>query len=355
MPVFLLLVNVQSKSAVSYPRPFFNLSNILSSDAQTRLSKPALPHIKMPLRKFVDGVQDNSIIQCLLDQPTVDGERPKFVKFLDDAHLAYMHSSCDQRIYTPLDLQKSASWLLLHHGLYHTFGHHDADGYGTWVQVVSGYKFWVILTPKVYEETRDRNRLQESVGQYVELKYNGQGYYGEESERVVIYAGPGDIVIMPPGTFHEVYTPVPSVTIGGHFYAFDTMHLTEIARALDHRTKGKFTNQDHPHAMYTMAVMMCSLPLFKEYRKVFSFSTVTAIILTKNSRTSPQNPRRILSYDTQTGGLFPAIYRHKPYIPTKEAGISRVARCELGQVNGNQYRKQAQPTADSPALPQQVP
>ena len=66
-----------------------------------RLSKPALPHIKMPLRKFVDGVQNNSIdIQCLLDQPTVYGKCPKFVKFLDNAHLAYMYSGCNQRIYT---------------------------------------------------------------------------------------------------------------------------------------------------------------------------------------------------------------------------------------------------------------
>lgn len=35
--------------------------------------------------------------------------------------------------------------------------------------------------------------------------------------------------IQPPGQIHLVYTPVASFTIGGHFYSYDSIHLTEVA------------------------------------------------------------------------------------------------------------------------------
>jgi hypothetical protein len=51
---------------------------------------------------------------------------------------------------------------------------------------------------------------------------------------------------MPPGCWHEVYTPVNCVTFGGHLYLWECMHLTEYHMQLDHAFNDYFTNTDHP-------------------------------------------------------------------------------------------------------------
>jgi len=50
---------------------------------------------------------------------------------------------------------------------------------------------------------------------------------------------------MPPGTWHAVYTPVPSLAGGGHFFSYDTLHLTEFSRAFDHNHSEMSTNANH--------------------------------------------------------------------------------------------------------------
>ena len=39
--------------------------------------------------------------------------------------------------------------------------------------------------------------------------------------------------IMPPGMWHSVYTPVGTMTLGGHFLTYDTLHLMHNARMYD--------------------------------------------------------------------------------------------------------------------------
>lgn len=67
--------------------------------------------------------------------------------------------------------------------------------------------------------------------------------------------------IQPPGQFHEVYTPVPTVSTGGHFYSLDTMHLTEVIKKYDLDTDGVNTNHDHPSTTMTLAMMLNSVKL----------------------------------------------------------------------------------------------
>jgi hypothetical protein len=50
---------------------------------------------------------------------------------------------------------------------------------------------------------------------------------------------------MPPGTWHAVYTATPSNTEGGHFFMYDTLHLTEFSRAFDHKYSLYSTNANH--------------------------------------------------------------------------------------------------------------
>ena len=57
-----------------------------------------------------------------------------------------------------------------------------------------------------------------------------------------------------------MYTPVASFTIGGHFYSYDSIHLTEVARYFDFVRDGSFTNQVHHHALETLAQMLVGLP-----------------------------------------------------------------------------------------------
>jgi hypothetical protein len=51
--------------------------------------------------------------------------------------------------------------------------------------------------------------------------------------------------IMPPGTWHAVYTATPSFTDGGHFFTYNTLHLTEFSRAFDHLHSEYSTNANH--------------------------------------------------------------------------------------------------------------
>ena len=63
--------------------------------------------------------------------------------------------------------------------------------------------------------------------------------------------------------FHMVYTPIPSLTLGGHFFLWDALHETLVSRALDHLDGMLFTNQDHEHTdetLWRMATMLPRIP-----------------------------------------------------------------------------------------------
>jgi hypothetical protein len=42
--------------------------------------------------------------------------------------------------------------------------------------------------------------------------------------------------------FHMVYTPIPSLTLEGHFFLRDALHKTLVSRALDHLNGMLLTN-----------------------------------------------------------------------------------------------------------------
>ena len=57
-----------------------------------------------------------------------------------------------------------------------------------------------------------------------------------------------------------MYTPTASFTIGGHFYSYDSCHLTEVGRRFGALLQGEFTNQVHHHAFETIVQMVIGLP-----------------------------------------------------------------------------------------------
>lgn len=64
---------------------------------------------------------------------------------------------------------------------------------------------------------------------------------------------------MSPDTWHAVYTPVRTVATGGHFFLYETMHLTEVSRAFDRRKGLCVTNTSHVSAYHTLCCMMVNV------------------------------------------------------------------------------------------------
>ncbi|KAG6377645.1 hypothetical protein JVT61DRAFT_14401 [Boletus reticuloceps] len=71
---------------------------------------------------------------------------------------------------------------------------------------------------------------------------------------------------MPPSQLHTMYTPVAGFCCRGHFFNFDTMHLTELSRFVD-KLKGVYmTNYSHMGILETLCRMVISLTILPESR-----------------------------------------------------------------------------------------
>lgn len=53
-----------------------------------------------------------------------------------------------------------------------------------------------------------------------------------------------------------MYTPVPAITDGAHFYSLDTMHMVEAMLLYDHATESSDSNFVHPAARHTFRLMI---------------------------------------------------------------------------------------------------
>lgn len=60
----------------------------------------------------------------------------------------------------------------------------------------------------------------------------------------------------PPNGWHEVYTPTKSVTLGGHFLTYDSLHLSDVARRFDVLYPNALTNQHHESMQTTLSGMV---------------------------------------------------------------------------------------------------
>ena len=65
---------------------------------------------------------------------------------------------------------------------------------------------------------------------------------------------------MPPGTFHMVYTPTPSIFTGQFLYTYDTMHLTETSQRVNMKAGNFVMNQDWALHLNTFCLLVLALP-----------------------------------------------------------------------------------------------
>ncbi|KAF8958772.1 hypothetical protein BDZ97DRAFT_1923393 [Flammula alnicola] len=248
-------------------------------DSLQRKQNFQLSHIIMPFEQFVKNTQDEKCIQCILDCPNKGAFIPSFMEHLDEGHHGWfhLHEAYDDRVAMSIDAVKTRSWTLLHQPLFHTYSHHDADGYATWSFVLKGAKIWVELRPSGYELVKDRAGLFAMHSDY-HHRYTGDKWwykYGETSDRYAIYAEQGDIIVQAPNAWHEVYSPNKSVVAGGHLYTYNALHLTEINRYYDTIYPFQVTNQSHVSAQLTLVRMLLVIP--DRTDKVYYRKPVTAL------------------------------------------------------------------------------
>jgi Holliday junction resolvase-like predicted endonuclease len=54
---------------------------IQNIDAAERVKNEKFPHIQMTIEDFCQGTTDESRIQCILDCPSIDGDKPSLIKY----------------------------------------------------------------------------------------------------------------------------------------------------------------------------------------------------------------------------------------------------------------------------------
>jgi hypothetical protein len=119
------------------------------------------------------------------------------IRQVDEGHTAWyqlQHPFDRVRESIPLDVQSSSSWLLFHQALWHTYAHHDAEGYGTWSQVLHWLKIWVLMRSPGHDKFESRKDIYEASNKLHHDAFTGDGEYSKNSERFVIYASPGDLM-----------------------------------------------------------------------------------------------------------------------------------------------------------------
>ncbi|KAG6864740.1 hypothetical protein C0991_007447 [Blastosporella zonata] len=237
-------------------------------DSLQRSSDSTTSTQQLTLDEFVANTTEHDKIQTILALTLGRRGVPSVIERIDDGYLfGYANVTIGD---VPLqvgyqEILRIQNWALAHHGGVFTSAHHDADGMGTHCQVVTGNKQWTVLRPAGWSGARSREELDaahKKVWTYEEVygnRYNMIWRQEADMETSVIDCQPGDFIIMPPGTLHEVYTPVRTVATGGHYISYDTLHLTEMSRAVDHKHGQRITNDVHIVVHNLLSGMMMSI------------------------------------------------------------------------------------------------
>ncbi|KAG2121478.1 hypothetical protein DEU56DRAFT_918163 [Suillus clintonianus] len=231
-------------------------------DVETRIADSSRPHQSGTISDVVSGMSDETKIQCVLDIPYVHGCLPDPLRNLDHGRRfgwSQTAQQCPIQEAIHPDNFTTHSWCLLHQAGFVSFAHHDADGVATYIRMESGGKFWVFFRLKSQKGGRAAySSAMVKLVDYLNHKEEVRKLWDAE----VVYLGPGDFVIQPPGQVHGAYTPIDAFASGASFVNLASMHHTERARYMDHR-KGQFlTNQTHSYSysLETLRRIAISVP-----------------------------------------------------------------------------------------------
>ncbi|KAG1832554.1 hypothetical protein DFJ58DRAFT_848005 [Suillus subalutaceus] len=247
-------------------------------DMKKRCEDHVHPTITGSIGSFIESINDTTSIQCILDIPLAHVSLPDGLKcvatFWNVLHAfltlririldhGLVHGWNQTTHSVPIISKVHPEnftikgWGLLHHAGFLTYPHHDAEGTLTWVRMEAGLKLWVIFRLK--SRSTQRIHLQELAVKLTNYPVH-KDWLQRNCEGEVITLRPGDLLILPPGMVHAVYTPIPSFATGGHFYNYSCMHLTELSRYIDAEVAESTTNQALDHALETLRRMVIMIP-----------------------------------------------------------------------------------------------
>ncbi|KAF8418641.1 hypothetical protein L210DRAFT_3578800, partial [Boletus edulis BED1] len=221
-------------------------------------------------------IDNPGVLRAALDFPLPQcGPPSPFEKLDDGLRIGWAQTQTAAGVNNtmiPGDVWTVGSWGLAHHAGILTYPKHDADGAGSFLFPLSGIKNWTIVALK--DGYMPRNKLP----QFLADLSNPDMLLSEFQDNVdaqTIHLRPGDLLIMPPGQIHTVYTPVASFCRGGHFFNYDMMHLTELSRFVD-TTKGScVTNQAHAGTLETLCRLVIALPILPSTRKLYKRALIS--------------------------------------------------------------------------------
>ncbi|KAG1790108.1 uncharacterized protein HD556DRAFT_1446460 [Suillus plorans] len=231
-------------------------------DTEARYNDHADPIVFGNIKSFIESINDPTKIQSILDIPLAQTALPKYLRQIHPQNFT------------------SKGWGLLSHAGFLSYPHHDAEGTLTWIRIESGIKFWAIFHLK--GGSSDRIQLQHLSVRLADYNTHKE-WILNHCDGEVIALHPGDMLILPPGIVHAVYTPVPSFCTGGHFYNYSCMHLTELSRYVDAEVARTSTNQDMEHALETLRRMVIALP-YLSGRKVLHKRSLLSLCVMATKR-----------------------------------------------------------------------
>ncbi|KAG2360974.1 hypothetical protein BDR07DRAFT_1486436 [Suillus spraguei] len=255
-------------------------------DAEARVADSSHPHKAGTISSLVDGMNDPTKIQCILDLPYVHGGLPETLRNLDHGRrFGWSQTTQQCPIYEAVhpDNFTSHFWALLHQAGYVCFAHHDADGVATYLRIESGGKMWIFFRPK--SQKGGRTAYANAMMKLVDYT-NNKEEVRELWDAEVVYLGPGDFVIQPPGQVHGAYTPVEGLATGASFFNLASMHHSERARYMDHKKADFLTNQTHAYsyALETMRRIAIAVPHISKKIPLYRRSLLSLCLMVIKSK-----------------------------------------------------------------------
>ncbi|KAG1825323.1 hypothetical protein DFJ58DRAFT_738539 [Suillus subalutaceus] len=213
-------------------------------DVEKRCHDHANPQIFGNIMSFFDSMHDPSKIQCILDVPLAHITIPDQLR----------HES---RSRTRARLEPNT------HVRSYTFKGSSREFYYKGLGAVTSCSILNVSASRRRGDSdsgrNDRIQLRNLSVKLADYTTNIK-WIQKNCDGEVITLKPGDMLILPPGVVHAVYTPVPSFSTGGHFYHYSCMHLTELSRFIDAESASTTTNQDMEHALETLRRMVIAIP-----------------------------------------------------------------------------------------------
>ncbi|KAF9062968.1 hypothetical protein BDP27DRAFT_1427359 [Rhodocollybia butyracea] len=275
-------------------------------DMELRARDPGQPYGSGTLPAFLENMKKPSHVHMLLDFPVAIETIPHPFHLLNDGKISAEQMNSDM-LYrgrsklSYLSNQLASKWGLLHMAGTFTYPHVDTAGYAVGGQVAGDRndpqpKIWAVLSLKdpsmaklpleqLAEHFQDVASIIASSLEEHEKWLKGFKKAKHNRKKIPLYPSRGpDMCIelisssfQPPFILHLVYTPAPCVAFGSHSYGYDTMHLTETARRIQHLANNNITNQVHIGTYETLEQML--LALHGLTKRVFYRRAIAALCL----------------------------------------------------------------------------